>query len=174
MPLFKRAKMVEGEGFEPSKHEAADLQSAGFDRSPTPPGSICYYQLRNKLVNTYIILNKNMKHFVNNRELFEQYPEGMSEIILGAGCFWGVERVFWKLEGVWVTYASYSGGRRPNPNYEQVCTGVTGHAETVNVIFDKNVISLNEILKTFWECHDPTQGMRQGNDIGEQLSLIHI
>ena len=84
-----------------------------------------------------------MKHFVNNRELFEQYPEGMSEIILGAGCFWGVERVFWKLEGVWVTYASYSGGRRVNPNYEQICTGVTGHAETVNVIFDKNIISLN-------------------------------
>ena len=172
MPLFKRGKMVEGEGFEPSKHEAADLQSAGFDRSPTPPGSICYYQLRNKLVNTYIILNKNMKHFVNNRELFEQYPEGMSEIILGAGCFWGVERVFWKLEGVWVTYVSYSGGRRPNPNYEQVCTGVTGHAETVNVIFDKNIISLNEILKTFWECHDPTQGMRQGNDIGEQYRSV--
>ena len=109
-----------------------------------------------------------MKHFVNKRDLFEHYPEGMSEIILGAGCFWGVERVFWKLEGVWVTYASYSGGRRANPNYEQVCTGVTGHAETVNVIFDKNIISLNEILKTFWECHDPTQGMRQGNDIGEQ------
>ena len=79
-----------------------------------------------------------------------------------------MERVFWKLEGVWVTYASYSGGRRANPNYEQVCTGVTGHAETVNVIFDKNIISLNEIFKTFWECHDPTQGMRQGNDIGEQ------
>ena len=82
--------------------------------------------------------------------------------------FWGVERVFWKLEGVWVTYASYSGGRRANPNYEQVCTGVTGHTETVNVIFDKNIISLNKILKTFWECHDPTQGMRQGNDIGTQ------
>ena len=113
-----------------------------------------------------------MKHFVNNRELFEQYPEGMSEIILGAGCFWGVERVFWKLEGVWVTYASYSGGRRVNPNYEQICTGVTGHAETVNVIFDKNIISLNEILKTFWECHDPTQGMRQGNDIGEQYRSV--
>ena len=109
-----------------------------------------------------------MKHFVNNRELFGQYPAGMSEIILGAGCFWGVERVFWKLEGVWVTYASYSGGRRANPNYEQVCTGVTGHTETVNVIFDKNIISLNKILKTFWECHDPTQGMRQGNDYGTQ------
>ena len=113
-----------------------------------------------------------MKHFVNKRDLFAHYPEGMSEIILGAGCFWGVERVFWKLEGVWVTYASYSGGRRPNPNYEQVCTGVTGHAETVNVIFDKNIISLNEILKTFWECHDPTQGMKQGNDIGEQYRSV--
>ena len=109
-----------------------------------------------------------MKHFVNQHLLFDAYPDGCEEIIFGAGCFWGVERVFWQLEGVWVTYASYSGGRRPNPTYEQVCTGVTGHAETVNVIYNPDVINLKELLKVFWECHDPTQGNRQGNDIGSQ------
>lgn len=109
-----------------------------------------------------------MKHFVNGRDLFKNYPNYAEEIILGAGCFWGVERLFWQLEGVWVTYASYSGGRRDNPSYEQVCTGVTGHAETVNVVYDPKKISTEEILKIFWECHDPTQGMRQGNDMGEQ------
>ena len=109
-----------------------------------------------------------MKHFVSGRDLFDSYPNNTEEIILGAGCFWGVERVFWELTGVWVTYASYCGGARSNPNYEQVCTGVTGHAETVNIIFEKDKITLEEILKTFWECHDPTQGMRQGNDVGSQ------
>ena len=113
-----------------------------------------------------------MKHFVNGNDLFENYPEGSKEIILGAGCFWGVERIFWNLPGVWVTYASYSGGRRPEPSYEQVCTGVTGHAETVNVIYNPKEISLETILKNFWECHDPTQGMRQGNDIGEQYRSV--
>tara|TARA_B100000242_G_scaffold211280_1_gene153702 strand:- start:1346 stop:1897 length:552 start_codon:yes stop_codon:yes gene_type:complete len=109
-----------------------------------------------------------MKHFVSGRNLFDSYPDNSAEIILGAGCFWGVERVFWQTDGVWVTYASYCGGHRPDPNYEQVCTGVSGHAETVNVIFDTQKISLEEILKIFWECHDPTQGMRQGNDVGSQ------
>jgi peptide-methionine (S)-S-oxide reductase len=113
-----------------------------------------------------------MKHFVNNRSLFNEYPEGVSEIIFGAGCFWGVERIFWELDGVWVTYASYSGGRRPNPSYEQVCTGVTGHAETVNVIYDSKKITTEELLKVFWECHDPTQGNRQGNDIGSQYRSV--
>tara|TARA_B000000441_G_C21519449_1_gene219580 strand:+ start:22 stop:579 length:558 start_codon:yes stop_codon:yes gene_type:complete len=113
-----------------------------------------------------------MIHFVNKRSLFEDYPDNYQEIILGAGCFWGVERVFWQLEGVWVTYASYSGGKRPNPTYEQVCTGVTGHAETINVIYDDKIITTKDILKIFWECHDPTQGMRQGNDIGEQYRSV--
>ena len=113
-----------------------------------------------------------MKHFVNNRSLFNEYPENSSEIIFGAGCFWGVERVFWELNGVWVTYASYSGGRRSSPNYEQVCTGVTGHAETVNVIYDSEEISTEQLLKVFWECHDPTQGNRQGNDIGTQYRSV--
>ena len=115
-----------------------------------------------------------MKHFVNQHLLFDAYPDDCEEIIFGAGCFWGVERVFWQLEGVWVTYASYSGGRRPNPTYEQVCTGVTGHAETVNVIYNPDVINLQELLKVFWECHDPTQGNRQGNDIGNQYRSIII
>ena len=113
-----------------------------------------------------------MKHFVNNRDLFENYPSDCSEIILGAGCFWGVERLFWNLEGVWVTFASYSGGRRPNPTYEQVCTGVTGHAETINIIYDQKKISTEELLKIFWECHDPTQGNRQGNDFGSQYRSV--
>ena len=113
-----------------------------------------------------------MKHFINGNELFKNYPENVKEIILGAGCFWGVERIFWNLPGVWVTYTSYSGGRRPKPTYEQVCTGVTGHAETVNVIYSPEEISLKTILKNFWECHDPTQGMRQGNDIGEQYRSV--
>ena len=89
------------------------------------------------------------------------------QIILGAGCFWGVERLFWELPGVWTTYVSYSGGRRENPTYEEVCMGVTGHVETVNVFYDQKQIRFETILKTFWECHDPTQGMRQGNDIGD-------
>ena len=109
-----------------------------------------------------------MKHFVTGKNLFDDYPDGSCQIIFGAGCFWGVERVFWQLDGVWTTYVSYSGGRRENPSYEQVCTGVTGHAETVNVIYKPDEVSLESLLKVFWECHDPTQGDRQGNDIGSQ------
>ena len=113
-----------------------------------------------------------MKHYVTNRELFKTYPESVKEIILGAGCFWGVERVFWKIPGVWITYASYSGGHRDNPTYEEVCMGVTGHVETVNVVYDEKEVSFEKILKIFWECHDPTQGMRQGNDVGEQYRSV--
>ncbi len=113
-----------------------------------------------------------MKHFVSEKALFTEYPDNSQEIILGAGCFWGVERIFWEMKGVWVTYASYSGGDRSNPTYEQVCTGVTGHAETVTIIYEPNLISTEELLKMFWECHDPTQGDRQGNDIGEQYRSV--
>ena len=113
-----------------------------------------------------------MKHYVTDRELFKSYPESVKEIILGAGCFWGVERLFWELPGVWTTYVSYSGGRRENPTYEEVCMGVTGHVETVNVFYNQKQIKFETILKTFWECHDPTQGMRQGNDIGEQYRSV--
>ena len=109
-----------------------------------------------------------MNHFVSKKPLFNDYPSDSEEIIFGAGCFWGVERLFWQLDGVWTTYASYSGGKKLNPTYEQVCTGLTGHTETVNVIFEPKLINIKELMKVFWECHDPTQGNRQGNDIGSQ------
>ena len=109
-----------------------------------------------------------MIHFVNKRSLFEDYPDNYQEIILGAGCFWGVERVFWQLEGVWVTYASYSGGKRPNPTYEQVCTDRTGHAEAIQVEYEPEEISYKELLKVFFENHNPTTPNRQGPDVGIQ------
>lgn len=105
-------------------------------------------------------------HFVNGHNLNGPYPENMSHIIVAMGCFWGVERLFWQLDGVYVTAAGYTGGFTQNPTYEEVCTGQTGHTEAVLVVYDANVISLQDILKIFWEHHDPTQGMRQGNDIG--------
>ena len=113
-----------------------------------------------------------MKHFVNKRDLFEHYPEGMSEIILGAGCFWGVEKKFWDLEGVFLTSVGYSGGNTINPTYEDVCYKNTNHVEVVKITYDPNIISLKDILRIFWECHDPTQGMRQGNDIGTQYRSV--
>ena len=105
-------------------------------------------------------------HFVNGHNLKGPYPKNMSHIIVAMGCFWGVERLFWQLDGVYVTAAGYTGGFTQNPTYEEVCTGQTGHTEAVLVVYDANVISLQDILKIFWEHHDPTQGMRQGNDIG--------
>ncbi len=107
-------------------------------------------------------------HFVNNRSLFEPYPEGTELAMFGAGCFWGVEKQYWQLKGVYVTVAGYSGGYTPNPTYREVCTGLTGHNEVVRVVFDPNQLSFQELLRVFWECHDPTQGMRQGNDLGTQ------
>jgi peptide-methionine (S)-S-oxide reductase len=107
-------------------------------------------------------------HFLSGRPLAAQVPEGMEEAIFGMGCFWGVERVFWKLPGVWLTMVGYGAGYTPNPTYQEVCTGRTGHNELVRVIYDPAVISYAELLKAFWENHDPTQGMRQGNDRGTQ------
>jgi len=107
-------------------------------------------------------------HFVSGHPLKGPYPEGFETAIFGMGCFWGVERVFWSLPGVWVTSAGYSGGITPNPTYEETCTGRTGHAEVVKVVFDPSVITYGDLLKAFWENHDPTQGMRQGNDVGTQ------
>ena len=107
-------------------------------------------------------------HFVNGRELKAPVPEGMAEAMFGMGCFWGVERKFWELPGVWSTMVGYAGGHTPNPTYEEVCTGRTGHNEVVRVIFDPAVIPYEALLKAFWEGHDPTQGMRQGNDVGTQ------
>ena len=108
------------------------------------------------------------RHYVNDRPLKGPYPEGSEVIYFGLGCFWGAERLFWKLPGVHVTAVGYQGGHTPNPTYEEVCTGRTGHTEAVKVVFDPKQISLEEVLGTFWEEHDPTQGMRQGNDVGTQ------
>ncbi|WP_313617693.1 peptide-methionine (S)-S-oxide reductase MsrA [Agrobacterium sp.] len=105
-------------------------------------------------------------HFVNGHPLKGPYPDGLQVIYLGMGCFWGAERLFWKTPGVWVTAVGYSGGITPNPTYQETTTGRTGHAEVVKVVYDPAVVSLASLLKLFFEEHDPTQGMRQGNDIG--------
>ena len=108
-------------------------------------------------------------HFVNGHQLKPPYPEGLEQAVFGLGCFWGAERKFWELgDGVHVTAVGYAGGHTPNPTYEEVCSGRTGHTEVVLVVFDPKKISYERLLKTFWENHDPTQGMRQGNDVGTQ------
>jgi peptide-methionine (S)-S-oxide reductase len=107
-------------------------------------------------------------HFVNGHRLAPPYPEGMEQAMFALGCFWGAERKFWETEGVWVTAVGYAGGLTPNPTYEEVCSGRTGHAEAVLVVFDPSVVTYDQLLRVFWEEHDPTQGMRQGNDVGTQ------
>ncbi len=107
-------------------------------------------------------------HFVNGRPLKGPYPEGLETAYFAMGCFWGVERIFWQIPGVYVTAAGYQQGITPNPSYEEVCSGRTGHTEAVLVVYDPKVVSYGDLLKVFWENHDPTQGMRQGNDIGTQ------
>jgi peptide-methionine (S)-S-oxide reductase len=106
--------------------------------------------------------------FVNGRPLKGPYPQGLELAHFAMGCFWGVERKFWEMDGVWVTAVGYMGGETPNPTYQETCTGRTGHTETVRVVFDPAMVSYEALLKTFWEGHDPTQGMRQGNDVGSQ------
>ena len=108
------------------------------------------------------------RHWVNGESLAGPYPAGTEKAIFGLGCFWGAERLFWRLKGVKVTAVGYAGGATANPTYEEVCSGRTGHAEVVLVVFDPSEISYEALLRTFWENHDPTQGMRQGNDIGTQ------
>ncbi len=107
-------------------------------------------------------------HLVNGHPLAPPYPEGMELALFGMGCFWGAERKFWQVPGVYVTAVGYAGGYTPNPTYEEVCTGMTGHNEVVRVVYDPQQVSYEDLLKVFWENHDPTQGMRQGNDVGTQ------
>lgn len=109
------------------------------------------------------------EHHIFSRPLKGPYPDGLEKAIFGLGCFWGAERIFWSLgDGIWITAVGYAGGLTPNPTYEEVCSGLTGHNEVVFVVYDPKRISYETLLKTFWESHDPTQGMRQGNDVGTQ------
>ena len=108
------------------------------------------------------------KHFVNGRLLTPPFPTGMEQVQFGLGCFWGAEKYFWQLPGVYVTAVGYAGGGTPNPTYKEVCSGMTGHNEVVLVVYDPKQVSYAQLLKLFWEAHDPTQGMRQGNDVGTQ------
>lgn len=105
-------------------------------------------------------------HYVSGIPQKAAAPEGMETVYFGMGCFWGAERLFWQTPGVWLTAVGYAGGMTPNPTYQETCTGLTGHAEVVKVIYDPSQVSFEELLRIFWESHDPTQGMRQGNDIG--------
>ena len=114
------------------------------------------------------VMTVTNRHWVHGRPLLPPFPEGLELALLGLGCFWGAERRFWQLEGVWTTAVGYAAGLTPNPSYEEVCTGMTGHNEVVRVVFDPARIGYAQVLKTFWESHNPTQGMRQGNDVGTQ------
>ncbi|PJI46525.1 MAG: peptide-methionine (S)-S-oxide reductase [Pseudomonas sp.] len=111
-------------------------------------------------------------HYVNGRPLLAPYPAGLQQIVVGLGCFWGAERRFWQQPGVWVTAVGYAGGFTPNPTYDEVCSGLTGHSEVVLVVYDPRETSIEALLKVFWESHDPTQGMRQGNDTGTQYRSV--
>ncbi len=108
------------------------------------------------------------KHAVLGTPIAGQVPDGMAETFFGMGCFWGAERRFWQLDGVYTTAVGYQGGTTPNPTYEETCSGLTGHTEAVRVVYDPAVVSYEDLLKVFWETHDPTQGFRQGNDVGSQ------
>ena len=107
-------------------------------------------------------------HYVNGHPLRPPFPTGLEEVLFGLGCFWGAERRLWQQPGVWLTAAGYAGGHTPNPTYEEVCSGLTGHTEVVRAVYDPRETDFAALLKVFWEAHDPTQGMRQGNDIGTQ------
>ncbi|MCZ6564882.1 MAG: peptide-methionine (S)-S-oxide reductase MsrA [Gammaproteobacteria bacterium] len=108
------------------------------------------------------------QHYVNGNRLAPPFPENTEIAMFGMGCFWGVEKIFWELQGIYSTSVGYASGVTPNPTYQEVCTGMTGHNEVVRVVFDPNLVSYTSLLKLFWESHDPTQGMRQGNDVGTQ------
>ncbi len=120
-------------------------------------------------------LRVSVRHTVNGHSLQPPFPAGMKQALFGLGCFWGAERKFWTQHGVYSTAAGYAGGFTPNPSYEEVCSGQTGHAEVVRVVFDPAVIRYEQLLVVFWESHDPTQGMRQGNDVGTQYrSTLYV
>ncbi|MFT7300466.1 MAG: peptide-methionine (S)-S-oxide reductase [Porticoccus sp.] len=110
----------------------------------------------------------NNRHYVSDAPIVPPFPDGMAQVVFSLGCFWGAERLFWVKEGVYTTAVGYAGGYTENPTYEEVCSGLTGHTEAVLVVYDPSILSLQELLKVFWEAHDPTQGMRQGNDQGTQ------
>jgi peptide-methionine (S)-S-oxide reductase len=112
------------------------------------------------------------QHYVNGHPLKPPFPAGLEQAVFGLGCFWGAERKFWKLPGVYTTAVGYAGGYTPNPTYEEVCSGRTGHSEVVLVVYDPKLASYGQLLKAFWEAHDPTQGMRQGNDVGTQYRSV--
>ena len=115
------------------------------------------------------------RHFVNGRPLTGPFPEDLRQAVFGMGCFWGAERLFWSKPGVYATAVGYAGGFTPNPSYEEVCSGRTGHAEVVLAVYDPKAVALDDLLAVFWEGHDPTQGMRQGNDVGTQYrSTIYL
>jgi peptide-methionine (S)-S-oxide reductase len=112
------------------------------------------------------------EHFVSGRSLQGPYPDGLETVYFGMGCFWGAERLLWQVPGVWVTASGYAGGQTPNPTYQETCTGMTGHAETVLVVFDPAILSYGALLKLFWENHDPTQGMGQGANVGTMYRSV--
>ena len=113
-----------------------------------------------------------MNHTIFNKDIDHDQPSSIKSVVFGAGCFWGVERKFWSLSGVVMTSVGYAGGDHDEPSYELVCAGITGHAEVVKVDYDPTIVPLMQLLKVFWECNDPTQGMRQGNDVGTQYRSV--
>jgi peptide-methionine (S)-S-oxide reductase len=114
-------------------------------------------------------------HYVNGNPIAPPFPQGLQQAVFGMGCFWGAEKLFWETPGVWTTAVGYAGGYTPNPTYEEVCSARTGHTEVVLVVFDPSTVTYDELLRVFWEHHDPTQGMRQGNDVGTQYrSAIYV
>ena len=134
----------------------------GFGKKLTLPSSQDALPGRNNPIPT------SQKHYINKNNLKTPYPKGMETAMFGLGCFWGAERKFWQIEGVYITAVGYAAGSTPNPTYQEVCTGLTGHNEVVLVVYDPNIVSYATLVKVFWESHNPTQGMRQGNDTGTQ------